>query len=74
MKLIKLNWSCDMKNVETVSAILNIIREYSEANPELRFHQILWKLHIIEGIEYGVLNYYDELSAETLARLQKVGK
>ena len=35
-------------NIEAVSAILNILREYSEQNPDLRFHQILWNFGIFE--------------------------
>lgn len=57
-----------MKNVETVSAILNIIREYSEANPEMGI------LEIFDNIGLSECLFFEDTSAKTLARLQKVGK
>ena len=68
-----------MNRLEANSAILNIIREYAEANPELRFHQILWNLEIFEwekiaGIceiqDNVVKDKHHEESEETLADLR----
>ena len=65
-----------MKRLEANLEILKTIRKYAKANPELRFHQILWNLDIINGSmdDYGDLiieDRYNESSTKTLADLQK---
>jgi len=60
-------------NIESVSAILNILREYSEANHDLRFHQILWNFVIFEWkcLAKGTIkDKYNETSQETLKRMR----
>jgi len=59
-------------NLESVSAILNILREYSEANPDLRFHQILWNFGIFEWEDICdvVKDKHYETSQETLKRMR----
>ncbi len=64
-------------NIEAVSSILNILREYSEANPDLKFHQILWNFGIFEwedtDLEILIIkDKHHETSQETLKRI--VGK
>jgi len=62
-----------MKRLEANLEILKIIREYAKANPDLRFHQILWNLRIID-LKYqedGIEDRYNEESTKTLADLQK---
>ena len=57
-------------NLEAVSSILNILREYSESNPDLRFHQILWNLGIFEWkYRDRIKDKHYETSQETFKRI-----
>ena len=53
-------------NLEAVSSILNILREYSESKPNLTFNKMLFKLAVI-GL--NINDCYKETSQETLKRL-----
>ena len=62
-------------NRKTNNEICNIIKEFCNQYPELRFQQILWNLGIIEGTMVNdtmeIDDKYNEPSRETLISLRE---
>lgn len=59
-----------MNRKEENEKLLKILKDYLEANPDIRFIQALWNLKLIDSkIGEGIIDRFYEEPGETLKRI-----
>lgn len=59
-----------MNRKEENEKLLKILKDYLEANPDIRFIQALWNLKLIDSkIGEGIIDRFYEEPSETLKRI-----
>lgn len=63
-----------MNRKEGNEKLLQLLKDYLEANPDIRFIQALWNLKLIDSkIGEGIIDRFYEESNETLKRIVEQG-
>lgn len=63
-----------MNRKEENEKILKLLKDYLEANPDIRFIQALWNLKLIDSkIGEGIIDRFYEEPNETLKRIVEQG-